>query len=278
MLGGKAARGAATEGGSTVLGTAVIWSARGITERTVRMWRHGTISGAISRATTVVVRLTGVVVNVLRFHKVAQTTVCVRIVIQGIAGSVKGLLPLVQANIVEGIFAIGVIVHDAVPVRARQNVRKYVDLIQSSGQMIDVHVKGLFRYLEVIGLKFGRVAGEKRTSERPKMAIPVGVGPVSISDVVAYVVPGGAKTAAQDTGQLGVTCAVVNVKAVSGTSLGELVENTEDAFGVRGIRGKDKILLPAMLGTRGMSVGVGKRDCAVVLKENVGVKEDGRGL
>ena len=144
--------------------------------------------------------------------------------------------------------------------------------------MIDVHVKGLFRRLEVIGLKFGRVPGEKRTSERPKMAIPVGVGSVSISDVVAYVVPGGAKTAAQDAGQVGVTCAVVDVKAVSGTSLGELVENTEDAFGVRGIRGKDKILLPAMLGTRGMFVGVGKRDCAVVLKENVGVKEDGRGL
>ena len=45
-----------------------------------------------------------------------------------------------------------------------------------------------------------------------------------------------------------------------------------------GIRGKDKILLPAMLGTRGMFVGMGKQDGAVVLKENVGVKEDGWGL
>ena len=33
-----------------------------------------------------------------------------------------------------------------------------------------------------------------------------------------------------------------------------------------------------MLGTRGMFVSVGKRDGAVVLKENVGLKEDGRGL
>ena len=110
------------------------------------------------------------------------------------------------------------------------------------------------------------------------MAVPVGVGPVSVSEVVANAVPGGTKTAAQNAGQVRVTCAIVDVKAVSGTSLGELVENTEDAFGVRGIRGKDKILLPAMLGTRGMFVGVGKRDGAVVLKENVGVKEDGRGL
>ena len=232
----------------------------------------------ISRATTVVVQLTGVVMNALHFHKVARTTVCVRIVIQGIARGVESLLPLIQADIIEGIFAIGVVVHETVPVRARQKVRKHVDFSQSSGQMINVHVKGFLRRLEVIGLKLGRVAGEKRTSERPKMAVPVGVGPVSISDVVVYVVPGGAKTAAQDTGQVSVTCAVVDVKAVSGTSLGELVENTEDAFSIRGIRGKDKILLPAMLGTRGMFVGVGKRDCAVVLKENVGMKEDGRGL
>ena len=33
-----------------------------------------------------------------------------------------------------------------------------------------------------------------------------------------------------------------------------------------------------MLGTRGMFVNVGKRDGAVVLKENVVLKEDGRGL
>ena len=82
----------------------------------------------------------------------------------------------------------------------------------------------------------------------------LGSGNGYIRDVVA----GGTKTAAQDTGQVRVTCAIVDVKAVSSTSLGELVENTEDAFGVRGIRGKDKILLPAMLGTRGMFIGVGK--------------------
>ena len=232
---------------------------------------------AISRATTVVVRLTGIMMNALHFHKVTQTTVCVRIVIQGIAGSVESLLPLIQADIVEGIFAIGVVVHETVSAQARQKVRKHVDFIQSSGQMVNVHVKGLLRRLEVIGLKLGSIAGEKRTSELPKMAVPVGVGPVSVSDVVANTVPGGMKTAAQDAGQVRVTCAIVDVKAVSGTSLGELVENTEDAFGVRGIRGKDKILLPAMLGTHGMFIGVGKRDGTVVLKENVGVKEDGRG-
>ena len=148
----------------------------------------------------VVVWLTGVVMNALRFHKVAQTTVCVRIVIQGIAGSVESLLSLIQADIVEGIFAIGVVVHEAVPVRARQKVRKHVDFIQSSGQMINVHVKGFLRRLEVIGLKLGSVAGEKRASERPKMAIPVGVGAVSVSDGVANVVPGGMKTATQDAG------------------------------------------------------------------------------
>ena len=126
--------------------------------------------------------------------------------------------------------------------------------------MVNVNVKGFLRRLEVISLKLGSVAGEKRTSELPKMAVPVGIGPVSISDVVANAVPGGMKTATQDMGQVHVTCAIVDVKAVSGTSLGELIENTEDAFGIRGIRGKDKILLPAMLGTHGMFVGVGKRE------------------
>ena len=184
---------------------------------------------------TVVVQLTGVVMNALCYHKVAQTTVCVRIFIQGIAGSIENLLPLIQADIVEGIFAIGVIVHETVPIRARQKVQKHVDFIQSSGQMVNVHVKGFLRRLEVIGLKLGSVAGQERTSELPKMAVPVGVGPVSVSDVVANAVPGGTKTAAQDAGQVRVTCAIVDVKAVSGTSLGELIENTEDTFGVRGI-------------------------------------------
>ena len=132
--------------------------------------------------------------------------------------------------------------------------------------MVNVHVKGFLRRLEVISLKLGSVAGEKRTSELPKMAVPVGVGPVSISNVVANTVPGGTKTGAQEAGQVCVTYAIVDVKAVSGTSLGDLAENTEDAFGIRGIRGKDKILLPAMLGTRRMFVGVGKQDGAVVLK------------
>ena len=79
-------------------------------------------------------------------------------------------------------------------------------------------------------------------------------------------------------GQARVTCAIVDVKAVIGTSLGELIENMEDAFGIRGIRSKDQILLLAMFGTRGMFIGVGKQDGAVVLKEDVGLKKDGRGL
>ena len=216
--------------------------------------------------------------DALCFHKVAQTTVRVCIVIQGVAGGVEGFLPLVKADVVKGIFAIGVVVHETVPVRARQKVGEHVDFVQSSGQVVNVHGKGFLRRLEVIGLKLGGVAGEKRVSELPQVAIPVGIGPVSVSDVVADAIPGGTKTAAQDAGQVHVARAIVNVEAVSGASLGELVENTEDVFGVRGIRGKDKILLPAMLGTRGMFVSVGKRDGAVVLKENVGVKEDGRGL
>ena len=67
-------------------------------------------------------------------------------------------------------------------------------------------------------------------------------------------------------GQVRVTCAIVDVKAVIGTSLGEFIENTEDVFGIRGIRSKDKILLLAMFSTCEMFVGVGKRDGAVVLK------------
>ena len=274
MLGPKAARGAATKSRSRVLMAFLTLVARRISGRTVRLLSRW----ANSRATTVVVSLTGIVVNALRFHKVAQTTVCVCVVIQRIARSVEGLLPLIQADIVESIFAISVVVHEAIPIRARQTVRKHVDFIQTSGQMVNVHVKGFLHSLEVIGLKLGSVAGKKRTSELAKMAVPVGVGPVSDGDVVANAIPGGTKTAAKDAGQVRVTCTIVNVKAVIGTSLSELVENTEDAFGIRGIRGKDKILLPAMFSTCGVFVGVGKQNHAIVLKEDVRLKEDGRGL
>ena len=186
MLGRKAARGVATKGRSMVLVAVLILVARRITGQTVGLWSRW----AISRATTVVVSLVGIVVNALRFHKVAQTTVCVCVVIQRIARSITSLLPLIQANIVESILAIGVVVHEVIPIRARQKVRKHIDFIQTSGQMVNVHVKGFIRRLEVISLKLGSVAGKKRTSELAKMAIPVGVGPVSGGNVVANAIPG----------------------------------------------------------------------------------------
>ena len=139
---------------------------------------------------TVGVILTGIVVNALRFHKVTQTTVGVCIVIQRIARSIEGVLPLIQADIIESIFAIGVIVHEAIPIRARQKVRKHVDFIQMSRQMVNVHVKGFLCRLEVISLKLGSIAGKKGMSELAKMAVPVGVGPVSDGHVAVNAIPG----------------------------------------------------------------------------------------
>ena len=185
MLGRKAARGAATETWSTVLVAVLILVARRITGRMVRLLSRWTIS----RAATVVVILTGIVVNVLRFHKVAQTAIGVCVVIQRIARGVEGLLPLIQADIVESILVISVIVHEAIPIRARQKVRKHVDFIQMSRQMVKVYVVRFLRRLEVISQKLGSIAGKKGMSELTKMTVPVGVGSVSDGDVVANAIP-----------------------------------------------------------------------------------------
>ena len=56
--------------------------------------------------------------------------------------------------------------------------------------MVNVHVKWFLCRLEVIGPKLGSIAGKKHTSELPKMAVTVGIGPVSGGDVVANAIPG----------------------------------------------------------------------------------------